>query len=311
MIFGIDGGGTRARIRILDTKKENILASLEGEGTNVHALGYERAGKNLLDLLKKGCKLAHISPTEIRSGCIGSAGLDRSEEKTYFQNLLSPVFSKDCALTLTNDGIILLVGGLGAFEGYCLIAGTGSIALGQRADLSSIRSGGLGHMLGDEGSAVWIATEAMKRTLRSIEGRDLPTTMKDALLKHFSLQQMSDFITLAHQHFDKAKIASFAPLVTTYAQSDDPLARSILQEGSNELCLLLGSVHRRLALPHPRVVFAGGVLEHDSYILSLLTEKLATQYPEISIVPRSGSALDGACAIAQRSLKQQKEHPLQ
>lgn len=63
---------------------------------------------------------------------------------------------------LCNDGETLLVGALESTEGYCLIAGTGSLALARDREGRTARAGGLGYMLGDEGSALWIAWQAIR-----------------------------------------------------------------------------------------------------------------------------------------------------
>ncbi|MDR2158606.1 MAG: hypothetical protein LBP23_00905, partial [Treponema sp.] len=76
----------------------------------------------------------------------------------------------------------------------CLIAGTGSVALGRSGDGRLVRSGGLGYMLGDEGSAAWIGRTAIARILRSLEGRDLPSSMLRALLEKAGRTQSEDRI---------------------------------------------------------------------------------------------------------------------
>lgn len=45
---------------------------------------------------------------------------------------------------LCNDGETLLVGALESTEGYCLIAGTGSLALARDREGRTARAGGLG-----------------------------------------------------------------------------------------------------------------------------------------------------------------------
>src|SRR6266536_3773033 len=50
--------------------------------------------------------------------------------------------------------------------GILLLAGTGSMALGRDPAGRSARSGGLGPLLGDEGSAFWIGREWLRATMR-------------------------------------------------------------------------------------------------------------------------------------------------
>lgn len=302
MIFGIDGGGTRSRLKIQSISTGETLCYIEGGSTNVYSLTYEKVEQNLRDLIHRGCIRAGIQPAALQSGCLGSAGLDRAFEKQKFLDMFKNILSEHCRLTLCNDGEILLVGASSSFEGYALIAGTGSFALGRNASGTITRAGGLGYMLGDEGSAVWIAHQALMRTLRSIEGRDLHTHMLDALLDYFTLKSPSDFIHLAHYQFDKARFASYSPIVTKFAKQGDELAVDILKKAACELFALVESVHRRLDLLYPTLVLSGGVLEHDPIVKPLFIQMLNDKLPTIKVIEPLGTAVDGACMIAMQKL---------
>ncbi len=199
---------------------------------------------------------------------------------------------------LCNDGETLLVGALEATEGYCLIAGTGSLALARNREGRTARAGGLGYMLGDEGSALWIAWQAIRRTMRSREGRDLETSLLPDLVKHFSLSCPEDFVALLHHHFEKAVIATAAGLVLDRAQ-DDPLAADIARAAINELVQLLGSVMRQMPLSPPCAALAGGVMEHNAWLRSRLIDRLALDYPGLKVVLGPGDAVRGACMLAR------------
>ncbi|MDD3997133.1 MAG: BadF/BadG/BcrA/BcrD ATPase family protein [Sphaerochaetaceae bacterium] len=302
MIFGIDGGGTRSRLQIRTVPSGDLLSSVEGGCTNLYALEYEHVEQNLLDLIREGCAQAGIDPTSLQSGCIGSAGLDRIDEKAKFAEICKHILPTDCELTLCNDGEILLVGASGSLKGYCLIAGTGSFALGRDLLGTTVRAGGLGYMLGDEGSAVWITMQALNRSLRSIEGRDLNTRLMKALLEYFKLISPSDFIRLTHYHFNKANFAAFSPIVTKYAAEGDELANDILEKAVQELVALVESVHQRLKLAAPILVLSGGVLEHDKIIQPLFRQLLNKRLPDVQIIKPIGNAVEGACMIAMQKL---------
>ena len=146
-------------------------------------------------------------------------------------------------------------------------------------------------MLGDEGSAWWIADEAVKRTMRSNEGRDLPTSMQKDLLGFFHLTVLDDFVALFHQHHEKADVAHAAKLVSRHAQRNDLLATDIINGAVDELILLVSSVYDRLPMKGSPLVVSGGVLENDFLVRSLFFEKIAKEFPFMPVVEKNGTGL--------------------
>jgi len=303
MVFGIDGGGTRSRLQVVSEQTGRTVCRVEGNSTNIYSVGLDSVKENLTDLLLKGCQKAGIDPHDLQAGCIGSAGLDRPSERACFKEILSDLVKPTCVLTLCNDGEILLVGGTGAYEGYCIIAGTGSLALGRGYPQKMVRSGGLGYLLGDEGSAVWITYQAVVRSLRSREGRDMETTLLTGLLDYFKLDSPYGFIDMMHHHFNKALFAGASPLVTDYALKGDGLAQDILEMASHELVSLVRSVCTQLPLRKKILVASGGVLEHDPIVRPRFAQLLVEELPEVMLMKSVGTAVDGACMIALDSLE--------
>ena len=296
--FGIDGGGTKSRIAITDGAGK-IIARSEGGSTNIYSVTKEEVLENLSRLLDLALKTAGLQKQDLAAGCIGSAGLGREGEQKIFRGFFDTLLGAAFPVKLCTDGEILLIGGLENLEGYCLIAGTGSIALGRSRDGRLVRSGGHGYMLGDEGSAAWIGRTAIARCLRSLEKRDLPTEMLAAIIEAAGLAQSGDLIQYVHHDADKAKIAALAPVVTAAARKGDPLALDILRIGAEELALLVKSVLGQSPWIHRRVlVLAGGVLERDGFITEKLREILGRELPDTSVSLPKATALEGACMLA-------------
>jgi N-acetylglucosamine kinase-like BadF-type ATPase len=154
-------------------------------------------------------------------------------------------------------------------------------------------------MLGDEGSASWIAKSAIIRILKSIEKRDLPTCMLDEMLKAAGLKSHDDFIKYIHHDADKAKVAALAPVVSENARNGDPLALDILHTGAQELTLLVKSViEQSVHIQNRELVLAGGVLEHNEIITAKLKENLAKEFPDLMVFYPKKTALEGACKLA-------------
>jgi N-acetylglucosamine kinase-like BadF-type ATPase len=292
--FGLDGGGTQSRLAVCDSTG-TILKEVYGGTTNLYTGKSEQVALNLKALFSQ---VEQYFP--FAGGCIGSAGLGREREKVLFRDMLSTLLPT-VPVYFCSDGEILLVGGLAGLEGYALISGTGSLALSRSSDGSLKRAGGYGYLLGDEGSAYWIAHQALMRSLRSLENRDLNTRMLPSLLEGCSLSKAEDLIAYVHHQAIKADIAKLAPLVTVFAKEGDPLANDILQCAAKELVSLVVSVQNP-AITAKELVLAGGVLEKDPLVRPLFIQALREALPELQIIKARGSALQGACLLARTSV---------
>ena len=292
--FGLDGGGTQSRLAVCDSTG-TILKEVYGGTTNLYTGKSEQVALNLKALFSQ---VEQYFP--FAGGCIGSAGLGREREKVLFREMFSTLLPT-VPVYLCSDGEILLVGGLAGLEGYALISGTGSLALSRSSDGSLKRAGGYGYLLGDEGSAYWIAHQALMRSLRSLENRDLNTRMLPSLLEGCSLSKAEDLIAYVHHQATKADIAKLAPLVTVFAKEGDLLANDILQCAAKELVALVVAVQNP-AITAKELVLAGGVLEKDPIVRPLFEEALKKALPELQIIKARGSALYGACLLARTSV---------
>jgi N-acetylglucosamine kinase-like BadF-type ATPase len=302
LYFGIDGGGTHSRLALINQQGE-IRVRVTGGSTNIYSVSPEQVFVNITELLDRGLGEASRERGDLAGGCIGSAGLGRAKEIRLFREFFDGLLGPDFPVTLCGDGEILLCGGLEGLEGYCLIAGTGSMALGRAADGRLVRAGGLGYQLGDEGAAAWIGRTAIARTLRSVEGRDIPTILLPRLLAACKREAAADLIAYVHHDAGKAEIAALAPAVTVAAQEGDPLALDILRIGAEELALLVRSVIQQSPwIQNRTLVLAGGVMEHDPLVSEKLKELLAGEFPDLAVTPPRKTALDGACLLALKGV---------
>ncbi|MGH7368149.1 MAG: BadF/BadG/BcrA/BcrD ATPase family protein, partial [Candidatus Rokuibacteriota bacterium] len=123
--------------------------------------------------------------------------------------------------------------------GVLLLAGTGSIALGRDSRGRWARAGGLGPLLGDEGSAfsigrAWLRSDAV----RPARARRLAIS-PDAV----------------------ARVAALAPSVLRRARRGDRAARRVVREAQHALAALAAGPARTLRLSPPIAVsWAGGLL---------------------------------------------------
>jgi N-acetylglucosamine kinase-like BadF-type ATPase len=133
---------------------------------------------------------------------------------------------------------------LGAIPGVLLLAGTGAIALGRDRRGRWAREGGLGPLLGDDGSAFSIGRAWLRGDAVSPARARRLVTAPDAV----------------------ARVAALAPAVLRRARGGDRAARRIVREAQGALARLAGRAARALRLPTPVTVsWAGGLLGHAPF----------------------------------------------
>jgi N-acetylglucosamine kinase-like BadF-type ATPase len=302
-LFGIDGGGTRSRLRIETTGAE-FIGYLEGKSTNLHALGRETVLANVRALFAEAYGTLGLNVADCAAGFAGSAGIDGEASHDEFLGLLAEASGVSAPLGCGNDSEPALAGAHLSTEGMLLIAGTGSIALIRTGDGQMYRAGGWGHILGDEGSAYKVAFDAIVRSIRSAEGRDLPTGLLEEAYRHFGLKTLDDFLPLVAEMTEKAVIADFASRVVACRDRGDPLAVDLFDIAARELSLLAKSVYSRLGakLTAPRLAFRGGLIENDAWLARETADRCRALIPGLEIIEAKADAAQGACLLARALL---------
>ncbi|OHD80248.1 MAG: hypothetical protein A3J97_01475 [Spirochaetes bacterium RIFOXYC1_FULL_54_7] len=310
LIFGLDGGGTSSRLRIADIENR-LIFELSGEGINPNAFNPETVFSRVRDLfdqafssLGEKIKPGPVVPDDFAAGCVAVAGMDRPQEQAEFNAVLREQIGFLCPVLLVSDPIAALVGGLDSREGMILIAGTGSIAYARLADGTSMRAGGYGHFLGDEGSAFSIGFKALQRSIRSLEGRDIPTALVPDLFARLGISSAQDAIALVYRRFDKSHIARTASLVAEYRDRGDRLAIDIYQGAVRELVSLVVSVAAAAGdrLKCKELLLWGGLFDHDPWLDSAVRAELQSVLPELIIRRPYHDAAYGACLLALETL---------
>jgi N-acetylglucosamine kinase-like BadF-type ATPase len=133
--------------------------------------------------------------------------------------------------------------------GIVLNAGTGSIAYGRNAKGKIARAGGLGPLMGDEGSAFWIGLEYVRR----VEGKRLG---------------FSKMRKLAVGPNPVAAIAARAKLALKAARRGGE-AKKIIQEAQTALIALVRSVQSQLGGKRLPVALRGGLFEDAGFFRSM------------------------------------------
>jgi N-acetylglucosamine kinase-like BadF-type ATPase len=269
LLLAVDGGGTKTQALVTDLQGK-VLARGLGPGSNVHNVGFDESCKAVTTAID-GALLQVVGLGSARGGqswrgapiaaaCFGLAGVDAPEDEAEVARWVRQQTIAERFLVV-NDGELVLAGGTPDGWGVALISGTGSVCLGRASSGRTVRVGGWGPLLSDEGSGYEIAAHALRAVARSVDGREQAPGLVNAILRHWSLRDPSSLIRFVHAPTTSAAdIAALAPVVVHQAQHGDTVARGILERAARELAAQVATVIERLKLDRPPLALAGGML---------------------------------------------------
>lgn len=185
----------------------------------------------------------------------------------------------------------------GGEPGIIVLSGGGTVAYGRDASGNSLRVGGWGHLLGDEGSGYWIGLEAIRAALRSWAGTARKTELEEALMTEFRVEEDRQLIEKVYSgDVPDAEIAGFVPLVDSLAERGDDVAAGILDAAASHMVGMGAAMLAGLGeLP---VHLSGGVFRAAS-MEERFRRLLREVGHEVQVFPRSVEPSEGIFLIAR------------
>jgi N-acetylglucosamine kinase-like BadF-type ATPase len=301
LYLGVDGGQSHTEAVVAD-RAGRVLGRGRGGPSN-HAEqpgGPKRLRRAVVDSVGsalRAARLRSLGSTEFVAAHLAmTGGADNKEE------IIAHIVRAG-RLAVDHDAPAALAGATAAEPGIVIIAGTGSVAYGEKASGERLRLGGWGHLFGDEGSGFWIALQAARRAMLARDGLAAPTTLTEMLLEYFDSTDLMTFSRAVYHHkITRDRFATFATHVHRAAQNGDQVAREIIEEGARSLAALSASVARRLqfAPEELRVACVGGVFRGE-LMCEAFDRALGEQLPDAQIItPRFDPAI-GALLLAYRA----------
>jgi N-acetylglucosamine kinase-like BadF-type ATPase len=261
LVVGVDAGGTWIRVRAMSAARRQVSLTQSASAvpelaTFLHSVwrrrGWTRAGVEALVVAVRGVWL----PRERRSLRRRLAGLARR---------VDVIADVEAAWHAT----------LGAERGVLVLAGTGSIVLGRDARGRWARAGGLGPLLGDEGSAFWIGREWLRATATEAARRRFATSPHAVRV-----------------------VAALAPRVVARARRGQRAAASIVTAAQAHLAAQAVAVARALRLPPPVVVGGAGSVMQDRWFAAGVRQALARGGVRAHWRESGGEPVDAAVRLA-------------
>ena len=299
--LGVDGGGTSVEAVVSDAGL-SVLGRGAGGPSNYQVIGLDRALSSLKEAVAAALAAAGVGVHQVRGAFFGAAGVDRLADAAALRPAVERLLP-GVPVEVDNDGIAALAGATGGQPGVVVISGTGSIALGVNAAGRRGRSGGWGHILGDEGGGYDIGRRALAAVTRAADGRGPATALTRVLLGHLGIEDPDALFRRTYiEGLEVHEIAALAPLVVAVARAGDAVARRLLAAAGRELGLAAVSVIRDLGFARAAfpVALLGGVFAAGPPLVGPLWRVVRRAAPRADLIePRYPPAV-GALILARR-----------
>ncbi|OKH89888.1 BadF/BadG/BcrA/BcrD ATPase family protein [Thalassospira sp. TSL5-1] len=281
LFLGVDGGGTRCRVRLRDGLG-NILGEAVRGGANTR-LGLDKIFSEITAAAHDTLDQAAIPRERIRDihAGMGLAGLSLERERKHIAAYPHPFASA----VFETDAYTACLGAHNDEDGAILIVGTGTC--GQAiVDGRQLAIAGWGFEISDIGGSARIGKQALEKALLAHEKIGMATSLTHQLMAHFhhSPEEMVSFAETACP----SDFGQFALTVFDALDEGDAIARDIVGQArlANEKIL-----RHLMAFGAPKLSLMGGIARR---MADLMSDDI-----QAKLVPAVGDALEGAILMAK------------
>jgi glucosamine kinase len=296
--LGIDGGGTKTTCAVGDDS--SVLATASAGPSNIVRVGEATTRESLHQAVRQACAAAGITPSQVLRTCVGGSGAARPELAAIVREFLAEMLSTP--VDVVGDMQIALEAAFDQGPGVIVIAGTGSIAYGRDRQRKTVRAGGWGFAIGDEGSAHWIGRAAVIALLRASDQNEVAgdSALAAALFRAWGVRSLSDLARAANS----VPPPDFSALFPAVLATKDELAAQVLRSAGRELAQVADIAIGRLfakAEPGPVPVgMVGGVFRHAELVRQVFYNELRRLDPRAEVIPQVVEPVEGALRMARR-----------
>jgi glucosamine kinase len=296
--LGIDGGGTKTTCAVGDDSI--VLATASAGPSNIVRVGEATTRESLHQAVRQACAAAGITPSQVLRTCVGGSGAARPELAAIVREFLAEMLSTP--VDVVGDMQIALEAAFDQGPGVIVIAGTGSIAYGRDRQRKTVRAGGWGFAIGDEGSAHWIGRAAVIALLRASDQNEAAgdSALAAALFRAWGVRSLSDLARAANS----VPPPDFSALFPAVLATKDELAAQVLRSAGRELAQVADIAIGRLfakAEPGPVPVgMVGGVFRHAELVRQVFYNELRRLDPRAEVIPQVVEPVEGALRMARR-----------
>jgi N-acetylglucosamine kinase-like BadF-type ATPase len=300
--LGIDGGGTKTKVTLMNEKEKVIYQHTSGP-SSIDTVDLKITKQAFFDALKP--YFDSHPHDKIDAAFIGLGGIVFQNDCLKVEHLLRelPYFKNDAIIVARNDMENALYSG-GCFEeGISLICGTGMVAFGKDIHKSH-KSAGWGFKEGELGSGFHLGREALRYVIRAFDGRYEKDDFALEIANSIGLTKATDIIPIMEEYYgNRTKTASLAPIVTMYANKNNPHAKRIIDFATDECALAVKGVYNNINLKNKTLVIIGSLGNALGYYRDELHRKVKLIDPYINIIKPIIDPADAAALMAKKLLK--------
>jgi N-acetylglucosamine kinase-like BadF-type ATPase len=333
LILGLDCGGTKTTAALATISEESsdgrdfeILGTGVAGPSNPCSVGEELAYASVTTAIRSAFEVAAMATQSVDSLALCMAGIGRPEE---MQRVRAWALSQSLATRIIVTEDVEPVRWAALWETshsasqrttseqrsweriVTLISGTGSIACctdmpgGTDIPGTTVRVGGWGYLLGDDGSGFSIGLQGLKSAIAAHDRGLPPTEMHCELLDAMQCRTVPQLIPTVYRiPLPRAEIAALSRIVLRYADHDSH-ARDIAKGTVESLSQLVRLALQRNPASKGAYLLAvtGGLLDPESSILKGIRQSLDDHQCGPSLVHVVQASVHGALYMAAKALK--------
>lgn len=266
LIIGVDGGGTKteaALARVDQHGSLHILSRCTAGPGNLQSSPLSKVAEHVLQAIRSLLAEQPDGQSVVAAiaFCMAGAGNDPLRQQFEAWAVQQQLAGQ---IVVTHDARALIEAGTADGHGVALIAGTGSLAYARTPTGQQTRCGGWGGLFGDEGSAYWLAIEALRAASHAVDGRGPETRLVSAIAQWLGCADPQQWPTQVRMLQPKA-IAAAAPRISQLADEADAVAVDLILRCADQLSrMIVNLAHRCFAGAPVEVALAGGfILQND------------------------------------------------
>lgn len=292
LFLGVDGGGSRCRAR-LEREDGAVLGRGEAGPASLR-FGFDAARDAVMEATRQALAEAGLGEQALARtfAGIGLAGTGQRGARAALESWRHPF----AAAWFEGDAYLAWLGAFGGEDGGIVIVGTGSIGLTYRE--RTVRVGGYGFPVSDEGSGADLGLGALRYALRTLDGRAPPSPFAEEVLANFAGDPAALIDWLAHA--TPTDYAAFAPIVVRHAEAGDAVAQELMRDAGARIAELVDAL---TAKGVGRVALINGLA---AFIRRYMPPETAAR-----LVEPLGDAMAGGVLLAKQKLAQLRAAPPQ